>query len=445
MGAAYRLKELGHSDFALYEKSDRFGGLAASYRDSRGFTWDFAIHVLHSHYRYFDQLMEDVFADGFNIHPRRSWVREHGRFIPYPFQNNLRYLPGDVLWDCVRGLLEPNPPPDSAPATFDEWILAAFGEGMANQFLRPYNRKLWCTDPREMSAKWVGERVPAVDLKRILEDIFLQRDDTGWGPNAMFQFPREGGTGEIWRAMGNLLPENNVFLGREVTGIDAEKRRVHLSDGGVDHFDRLISAAPLPALADLLGIEALRGLTGRLLHTQVQVVCVAVPRPIPPELSQKSWIYCPEDDCCFYRVTPFSNFSRAHTPDPDNWCSFMCEVSTPQGRKMQEPEELAVRVAADLGRSGIIDPGSEKLHTVVGSSRFGYPIPCLERDRLLGQIQPMLESLGIYSRGRFGGWKYEAANMDHCVMQGVECVNRLLLGDVEITYHHPEIVNSGKL
>ena len=37
----------------------------------------------------------------------------------------------------------------------------------------------------------------------------------------------------------------------------------------------------------------------------------------------------------------------------------------------------------------------------------------------------------IHSRGRFGAWLYEIGNMDHSVMQGVECVNNLLLGEPE--------------
>ena len=46
---------------------------------------------------------------------------------------------------------------------------------------------------------------------------------------------------------------------------------------------------------------------------------------------------------------------------------------------------------------------------------------------------PFLESHDIYSRGRFGMWKYEVSNTDHTLMQGVECVNRLLLGEPETT------------
>src|SRR5258708_33220485 len=80
LGAAYRLKELGHRDFIVYEAADRVGGLASSYTDPRGFTWDVGGHVQHSHYEYFDRLMDAALGpDGWLCHERRSWVWLCGR------------------------------------------------------------------------------------------------------------------------------------------------------------------------------------------------------------------------------------------------------------------------------------------------------------------------------------------------------------------------------
>ncbi len=66
---------------------------------------------------------------------------------------------------------------------------------------------------------------------------------------------------------------------------------------------------------------------------------------------------------------------------------------------------------------------------------YGYPVPCLKRDGALKVIQPRLEEKDIYSRGRFGGWKYEVSNMDHSVMQGVEWAERMVTGTPETTYN----------
>src|SRR5262249_20220219 len=56
-----------------------------------------------------------------------------------------------------------------------------------------------------------------------------------------------------------------------------------------------------------------------------------------------------------------------------------------------------------------------------------------ERDEILATAIPFLESHGVYSRGRFGMWKYEVSNTDHTLMQGVELINRLFLNEPETT------------
>ena len=59
-------------------------------------------------------------------------------------------------------------------------------------------------------------------------------------------------------------------------------------------------------------------------------------------------------------------------------------------------------------------------------------------------ILPALETDNIYSRGRFGAWKYEVSNQDHSFMQGLEVVERLLHGHPEITFSDSNHANSKK-
>ena len=66
---------------------------------------------------------------------------------------------------------------------------------------------------------------------------------------------------------------------------------------------------------------------------------------------------------------------------------------------------------------------------------YSYPIPTLGRDHALGILQPALLEKGIYSRGRFGAWRYEIGNMDHSVLMGVEAVNHILAGEKELVFH----------
>lgn len=63
---------------------------------------------------------------------------------------------------------------------------------------------------------------------------------------------------------------------------------------------------------------------------------------------------------------------------------------------------------------------------------------------MLAEALPYLQSHGIWSRGRFGSYKYEVANQDHSLMLGVECADNVLFGTKELTLNYPDIVNAKK-
>jgi len=96
------------------------------------------------------------------------------RFVPYPFQNNIHHLPSTEMLECLEGVIKAKENPAlqaSKPRTFQDWIDRNFGDGLARVFLNPYNLKVWAYKPEQMSAQWMGERVPVVDVKRIVRNI----------------------------------------------------------------------------------------------------------------------------------------------------------------------------------------------------------------------------------------------------------------------------------
>jgi hypothetical protein len=82
---------------------------------------------------------------------------------------------------------------------------------------------------------------------------------------------------------------------------------------------------------------------------------------------------------------------------------------------------------------------------------YGYPTPFLGRDQLCNPIHEALRkrsilrsefgvlfstfvlrciSILVFSRGRFGAWKYEVSNQDHSMMQGVEAADQFVFGQI---------------
>jgi protoporphyrinogen oxidase len=436
LGAAHRLKQIG-LPFSLYERSDHAGGLASSYVDPQGFTWDIGGHVQFSHYRYFDQLMDELLGDEWLHHQRESWVWMLDRFIPYPFQRNIHRLPKAEMLECLRGLIAVSRGAPAKPRNFEEWIQIAFGPGIARLFLLPYNFKVWAYPPGELDCGWMGERVTPVDLERIVVNILENRDDAGWGPNNQFRFPLTGGTGEIWRRLGARLP---VHYGYEAECIDTARRRIRFANGAIESYDILISTIPLDTLILSSDLEDLRDAASAIRHSSTHVIGVGLSGQAPPQLQNKCWMYFPESDCPFYRATVFSNYSPGNVPDASRYWSLMLEVSESPDKPV-DGERIVDQTVDGLIATQLIESRGRISSLWHHRVSHGYPTPFLGRDAVLNPLNQALESLGIYSRGRFGAWRYEVSNQDHSLMQGVEVVNRLAFDVPEMTIRHPDVVN----
>jgi protoporphyrinogen oxidase len=442
LGAAHRLRELGHRDWRLLEAQSAPGGLAMSVLDDKGFTWDLGGHVLFSHYSYFDRLMDDLLGDEWVEHVRESWVWMRNRFIPYPLQNNVWRLPTSELLPILIGLYRARNGRPKESANFEEWLLATFGRGLYDSFLGPYNRKVWAYAPAALNTEWMGERVAQVDFRRILRNCFFRRDDVSWGPNARFRFPRRGGTGAIWKALYSRLPSDQVSLNSPVARVHTAEKYVELSNGARVSYDRLISTMPLDALLKcLVDRPDLAALAPQFVYSSSHIVGIGVAGTPPESLQTKCWMYFPEEGLPFYRVTVFSNYSPYNVPKPGEYWSLMAEVSESPSKAV-DLATIIHAVIEGLDRARLLPRDRAIVSRWHRRLEHGYPTPFVGRDALLNRVDEELRALGIWSRGRFGGWKYEVSNQDHSLMQGVEAVDHLLHGTEETTYRRPAFVNT---
>ena len=538
-------------------------------------------HVIFSHYRYFDELVDagleaaealpspndefwaaqegesgnstDTAANGvgvkssslpgkssnklWNTLQRVSYVRLKGRWVAYPFQNNISALSDDDKVSCLTGLAQASV--ESArlagtrPRDFDEWILRTMGKGIADLFMRPYNFKVWACPPATMQCGWLGERVATPDVSRALGNVVRNVEDAGWGPNAVFRFPRRGGTGAIWRGVGALLPEEKTRFGEgfAVVGVDVEGKKVKLRDGSSIGYECLISTLPLDSLL-LMANQGMKkekekkeekGDGGekekeesastfspsssipaavqtmleaplhetRLRRSASHIVGVGIRGTCP--LGPKCWLYFPEDDCPFYRATVFSNYSEKNCPPAGAALPTLClagdesgiddddeegakEKEGPYWSLMFEVSESDLKpvdcspvpigkaggngngkggkdwpaVVADCLRgavaTGLLSAADEVVSLYHRRLEHGYPTPSLGRDAALQTALPWLQAEGrnVWSRGRFGSWKYEVGNQDHSLMLGVEAADAVLFGAAELTLRHPNVVNARK-
>ncbi|ODV92509.1 hypothetical protein CANCADRAFT_30653 [Tortispora caseinolytica NRRL Y-17796] len=479
LGAAKRLEHL-KQDWALIDASERVGGLATTDVTPEGFLYDVGGHVIFSHYAYFDDVIAEALPneEDWYTHERVCYVRLGDIWVPYPFQNNISVLPREIQVKCMDGMIDAAltaAHTKPTPANFDEWILSTMGTGIADVFMRPYNFKVWAVPTTKMQCAWLGERVAAPDLKTVTKNILLNKTAGNWGPNATFKFPARDGTGGIWTAVAKTLPQEKITLNTTVTKVNPYKKVVTLGDGSTVSYKNLITTMPLDSLVRSLEIPddekaPLLDASEKLIYSSTHVIGVGIRGSRPQNIGDKCWLYFPEDNCPFYRATIFSNYSPYNQPQAGEklptlyvasdaagasstapsepkegpYWSLMFEVSQSSYKPVNESSIIADTILGGIN-AGLLSPEDEIVSTYHRKFDQGYPTPSLEREDGLKVLLPTLrDKYGIYSRGRFGSWRYEVGNQDHSFMLGVEAVDRVVYGSPELTLDHPNFVNTRK-
>mmetsp|Transcript_21479 Transcript_21479/g.19544 ORF Transcript_21479/g.19544 Transcript_21479/m.19544 type:complete len:493 (-) Transcript_21479:1185-2663(-) len=466
LGAAIRLNQHKFEDWLLIDSFAEAGGLACTDITNEGFLFDMGGHVIFSHYDYFDQLIDAAVGTGdenWAIHERVSYVWMKDRYIPYPFQNNICSLPLEDQINCINGLIEAkvtNAITNKPPNNFDEWILRVMGEGIANIFMRPYNYKVWAIPTELMQCSWLGERVATANVSKVIENVLRNKTESGWGPNAVFRFPQYGGTGAIWKKVSNLLPTNKQRYNSKVTSIDINNKILTLNNGNTIRYNKLLSTIPLDITLRWCNNDKL---ADRLQYSSSHIVGIGL-RGVNPH-DTKCWLYYPESDCPYYRCTVFSHYGIGNVPNENislptirygdkqlqvnnnesikgPYWSLMFEISESKYKPVNSQTIVDETIQGAINTK-LIKSSDEIVSIYYRRLEYGYPTPCLQRDAVLNEALPMLKSHDIWSRGRFGSYKYEVANQDHSCMIGVEAVDNILYGTKEFTLFYPSLTNEG--
>lgn len=434
IGACYRLRDKGIKDYFVIEAQDQFGGLSSSFKDPQGFTWDLGGHVQFSHYKEFDQAMDEACQnEGWLTHQRESWVWIKNKFVPYPFQYNFQLLGNALIQKCLQGLNEKQYK-ESTPKNFEEWLKKEFGQGLCDLFMLPYNEKVWAYPPKMMNHEWISERVATIDMKRINKNIESKALDVSWGPNATFRFPGEGGTGRIWNNLGKNTIGDRILFKTKVTSIDPIKKVATLNNNQTIGYDKLLSTMPLDCLLNMThtsSLDSIRKLTNQLLHSSSHIIGFGIKGRPPKDLVGKCWMYFPENNSPYYRVTLFSHYSPKNVPDINKHYSLMVEVSESQYKNVSD--NIIEESLSALIQDGLILDKENVISKWYKRLEYGYPTPSLQRNQIVPPTHKALEQFDIYSRGRFGHWHYEVSNQDHSFMQGYEWVDWLYDGKEEST------------
>ncbi len=427
LAAAYHLGE----GSLLIEKGQTVGGWCRSIED-KGFTFDYAGHIMFSNDPYVLDLYTKLLGDNMHWQNREAWIYSKAVYTRYPFQGALHGLPPEVLKECLVGAIEARFGPlkkdgAGAPATavagviakpaqpprnFEEFIYKVWGAGVAKHFAVPYNQKLWAVPLSEMETSWLGGRVPLPDLEEMIDGA-LRPVTKPMGPNARFGYPLKGGFQALMNGFLPLL-QGEVQMNAEIVTVSPSRRTVTLADGRSYRYDTLISTLALPKLVEAMGDEAppqVQAAARALRHVSVRCVNLGIGREY---LTDKHWIYYPEDTV-FHRIFVQGNASP-HCNPPGGF-GLTCEITYSGYKPLPcDGPELIERCIRDCIRVGMFTEDDAVIAANQVDMPYAYVVYDHDRAQHVQTIRRWVAQANILLAGRYSEWEYY--NSDHAFVAG---------------------------
>jgi protoporphyrinogen oxidase len=406
--------------YRLVEREARPGGLCRTeVRD--GFCFDATGHWLHLRDPDVLALAREVLPDGWVTVERRAAIWSHGVFTRYPYQVNTHGLPAAVVAENVLGFIAAHLGEggrtlrDRVPRDFAEFVLRHLGEGIARNFMFPYNEKLWTVPAAELTIEWMGRFVPRPTLDQVVRGALgLEGDQEGY--NATFLYPRTGGIESFVRALVARLPRPPECGVRPVW-LDPVRNVARLSTGEEVRYRAVVSSIPLPEMVELVqgAPPHVREAAGALRAATVTYVNVAARDVGAPPWH---WVYLPETRLRPYRVGSAS--SAVPSLAPEGFRSFYVEMS---GREPVPPAEAQRAALEALAELGMITSPSDVLFAEVRTIPGAYVI----HDRAYGPardaVRSWLAERDVFVAGRSGSWEY--SSMEDALLAGRQVARQL--------------------
>lgn len=407
ISAAYGLKK----DFLILEKEERPGGLCRT-DIINGFAFDYTGHFLHLRKPETTAFVMKNSGVKLKKIARKAYIFSHGVYTDYPYQVNNYGLPGEIVAENLAGFLRAKTKGAPSKENFEKWIYTTLGQGIAKNFMVPYNEKLWKYPLEKLTLEWMGRFVPSPSIDEVMQGI-MPKGESGVGYNACFYYPEKGGIESVIKGLFKKLAQS-VKLKAQVKKIDLKGRTVYF-EGGKENYESLISTMPLPAMVKLTGDKKLIKLALKLKATSVYCLNIGFKSD---KKFNRHWVYVPESKYPFYRM----GFPSEVVPGnaPAGCSSVFTEVSF----RGKLPKGIDAKIIKGLIDIGIIKDKKDIIVKHPMILKDAYVIYDKERERVLPVLTRELEKHGIILAGRWGKWEY--SSMEDAILEGFEAAEKII-------------------
>lgn len=363
---ANRLKQMGETSFFVLEKEKEAGGLCRSAQVD-GFPFDIGGgHFLDVRRpkvnEFLFQFMPEEEWDKFD---RDSRIAVNGDVISHPIEaniwqmkleNQVEYLKSIAVAGCNLK--------EEMPQEFVSWIYWKLGDKIAENYMIPYNQKMFGEDLNQLGTYWL-EKLPNVSFEETLLSCLTKKAYGEQPGHAQFFYPKKYGYGELWLRMAEEI-KGQIKYDASVHAIDFDTNTVTTKEGETYSADVIISTIPWMEFAKITGMpQELKEKIGHLKYSSVQTAY------FPDNLdTEAQWVYYPDPELSYHRILVRHNFCN--------------------GSKGYWTECNSTRV----------DETTES--TFQYMNQYAYPLNTIGKPEIMKELLEWAKTRRVYGLGRWG-------------------------------------------
>jgi len=384
---ANKLKEMGETSFFVLEHEEEAGGLCRS-AEVDGSPFDIGGgHFL-------DVRIPEVTKFLFGFMPESEWnkfdrdsrIVVGNNTIHHPMEANIwemdidsqvEYLKSIAAAGCNSGA--------EMPKDFVEWIFWKLGDKIAEDYMIPYNRKMFADDLNDLGTYWL-DKLPSVSFEDTLRSCLTKHAYAKQPGHAQFYYPKKYGYGEVWKRMADNI-SGNIEYGKTAVKLNITEKSVTAKDGSVYQAENIITTIPWLEFEEIIGMpDDIRSMIKKLKYSSVET------RYYSENMDTDAhWIYYPNDNLAYHRILVRHNFSL--------------------GSKGYWTETRKERI------SMITDDNFNYLN------KYAYPLNTKEKPEIMKSVLEFGRENNIYGLGRWG--EHQHYNSDITVNLSMKLAQKL--------------------
>ena len=320
---------------------------------------------------------------------RVSKIRLGAEIVDHPIEANIwqmnvdsqvEYLASIARAGCVTG--------SPMPEKFVDWIYWKLGDRIADEYMIPYNRKLFSDDLDSLGTYWL-DKLPSVSFEETLRSCLTHRAYGAQPGHARFYYPKKYGYGELWLRLAGAL-DGHIEYGADVKAIDFDAKAVQTADGRRFAADRIITTIPWAGFTRISGMpEDIRSGIRMLRHSAVET------RYYGGRLDTDAhWIYEPDPWAAHHRILVRHNFC---------------------------PGSRGYWTETRSDRIGLIPEGGRGNYHY--ENPYAYPLNTIGKPAIIRRLLDWAASRGVYGVGRWG--EHQHYNSDATVELAMKMAERM--------------------